>query len=113
MESGEVYPPALALARAELSNCPAGRFATPEAFMQYYGDALRRHLRQQPHAGFVLAEAVRDEVGYLARGRFYWILGVQSAAQVVQWVSDDYFVYENPAADFDLHRLRLPGSDRV
>lgn len=61
----------------------------------------------QPSAPFVLAERRTREIGYARAGEFYWILRLVpattgEAGDRVEWVSDDFFVYTNPADDFEL-----------
>ncbi|MFZ5832451.1 MAG: hypothetical protein ACOY3P_20380 [Planctomycetota bacterium] len=111
IESAQQYPPAFALARNDLEGRSKSELSTPEAFMNAYRQALLRHLRGQGGHGFLLAEAVGEESGYLYRGCFYWVLDLDPSTQTVRWVSDDYFIYENPAADFDFcgHCPRIRG----
>jgi hypothetical protein len=101
LESGRRYPPALALARDEVSEFPGGAERRAE-FVAHYAERVAHHLNNQAAVPYTLAEAVVDEPGYLLRGRHYWVLRYLHGDDAVQWVSDDYQVYQNRAADFRL-----------
>jgi hypothetical protein len=105
IESGKRYPPALALARQETEEVFEGHQPSIEEFQRAYIDTVRHHLSHQHEARYVLAMAMRDEAGYLSKGEWYWILRTGSSA--VSWVSDDFCVYDNPLADFDLTDTQL------
>ena len=83
------------------------RVPAPEEFCDVYRELLIEHLRQQPAAPYVLVEALGEEPGYLTRGQFYWVLRYLRGANAVQWVSADYFVYENAVSDFALSDEQL------
>ncbi len=108
--SGESFSPALALASAELERRGESRWA-PEEIAEFLSNALRRYLRRQAAAGYVLAEARREDVGYLDPGEFVWILSLRrdptSQRLLALWVSSDFSIYENPASDF-----RIPKAAR-
>ncbi len=101
--SAEAFPPALALASAELDRRGESHWA-PEGITEFYSTALRRHLRRQPTAGYFLAESRCEEPGYLDPGEFVWILRLRrdptSRRLLALWVSGDFSIYENPASDF-------------
>jgi hypothetical protein len=105
LQSAERYPPALALAVADLRRAGDPGWGPATISTRLVG-ALRRHLRAQSRKPFVLAEARASETGYLTRGEFYWILEYlkrsTSGRPLVRWVSDDFNVYVNPASDFKL-----------
>lgn len=111
--SGESYPPALALARTQVGRHFSGQSPSQRTFAQFYIACLQRHLRAQKDAPYILAEATRQEIGYLESGEFCWVLeyGTNKQGQdVVWWVSDDYHVYTNLAEDFilsDSDKIRL------
>ena len=105
--SGERYPPALALAREESSAGFDGRVPSRQEFCRLYGDIVIEHMRRQAQAPYVLVEAVGEESMYLTRGQFYWVLRYLRGSGGVQWVSADYFIYENPASDFALSEEQL------
>ena len=111
--SGKSYPPALALARSQGERRFHGQRPSQETFARFYTACLQTHLRAQKDAPYILAEATRQEIGYLENGEFCWILeyGTNKKGQdVVWWVSDDYHVYTNLAEDFilsDSDKIRL------
>ncbi len=56
---------------------------------------------------YLLAEATREEIGYLTPGEFCWVLKYYPESRTVSWVSDDYSLYTNPVSDFNLDRKAL------
>ena len=102
IESGKRYPPALALTRDDLERRFVRYSPDREAFQKAYIELLERHLSRQLEDGFILARATRDELGYLEKGGWYWVLSAQDDPTTVSWVSDDYFVYHTAAGDFEL-----------
>jgi hypothetical protein len=105
--SGKRYPPALALARYEVRQVFGDHCPSLEDFARAYGVALRHHLSQQPESPYVLAQALKDEVGYLDEGEWYWVLRVSGSPPVASWVSGDFHVYNNDMSDFDLTGQQL------
>jgi hypothetical protein len=106
------YAPALALARDDVSE---KGHSTPDAFLAAYQDRLRDHLRQQPVAGYFLAEVVEGETGYTSAGGFCWIVSYTTSdtGGTVGWVSDDYFVYHDPTSKFRLDALQTAALTRL
>lgn len=130
LASGTRYPPALALARDEMSAAFRGATPSQAAFEAAYISALAGHLGRQREAGYLLARAKADQPGYLTRGEWYWVVGIVEGdalraeplhrgeqtspsgfdflLQVVpnsksaRWVSSDYEVYQDPVSDFEL-----------
>ena len=102
LQAAEQYPPAMALARDALSIEFDGEQPTDELFCIRYAACLDEYLTQQGSAPYVFAKAIGDELGYLRRGEFYWVLRYLRGSRTVAWVSSDYFVYHNPVSDFDL-----------
>jgi hypothetical protein len=68
---------------------------------------LYRSLQMQATDRYLLAEATREEIGYLTPGEFCWVLKYYPESQAVSWVSDDYNTYTNPVSDFRLDRKAL------
>jgi hypothetical protein len=111
IESALRYPPALAIARDDVER-KAGPAWGAERLAAAYATALRRVMRSQPMAPFVLAEAVVEEIGYASAGNFYWVLRYipplhRGEVGTVNWVSGDYFIYTNRASDFRLTQAML------
>ena len=108
LESSKKFPPALALARDRVSDKFSGREPTQEEFIAVLANSLQYHLSRQAMFNYFLAPALNDELGYLCKGEWYWVLGKsQSDTEKVRWVSTDFFVYCNPIADFDLTEPQL------
>jgi len=107
LTSAEGYPPAMALARNEVGKKWDGLRPTQQQFAASLAESLRQHLREQPQVNYRLAEAVREDLGYLSKGEFCWVLQYSPALKKVRWVSSDYFVYENAASDFNLSQQQL------
>jgi hypothetical protein len=105
--SAEQYPPALALARDAISGEFSERQLDRNRFFERYRDLLVDYMSRQPSAPYILVRAVGDELGYLTRGQFYWVLRYLKDSNTVQWVSADYFVYQNRASDFALSQEQL------
>jgi hypothetical protein len=107
VQSAERYPPALALARNAVASQFDSQHPTDDEFCGRYVQCLLEHMGQQAAAPYVFAEAIGDELGYLTRGQFYWVLRYLRGPEMVDWVSSDYFVYQNPASDFDLSPVEV------
>lgn len=107
IESARRYPPALALAREEMEDVFGENGPSQGEFARAYGVALRTHLARQYEAPYVLAPALPDEAGHLAKGEWYWILGISGTPSTASWVSDDFHIYSNDVNDFDLTGQQL------
>ncbi|MBK9714628.1 MAG: hypothetical protein IPO81_25450 [Kouleothrix sp.] len=110
--SAEHYPPALALTQAYFERqlfTSNSQIATPtlETFDHQIQQVLCEHLKHQPYARYVLAEAIVDEPGYLMRGVYYWIIGYDPHNCTVHWIADDYIIYQNSCDNFDLAAVNL------
>jgi len=107
--SANSYPPALALARDDIEvSCKNMENISKEVFCQMFSSILKQHLQLQRHSAHFLAESLIDEEDYLVKGAFYWIVGFDPEYNEVEWVSDNFYVYQNPVSDFGLepHKLR-------
>jgi hypothetical protein len=107
IESAKRYPPALGLAREELGQVFGEACPSQTEFARAYGVALRTHLSRQHESPYVLAPALRDEVGYLTKGEWYWVLGVSGNPAMASWVSDDFHIHSNDVNDFDFTGQQL------
>jgi hypothetical protein len=107
IESGKRYPPALALARGEVTLVFGDDRPERGEFARAYGLALRTHLARQHEAPYILAQALRSETGRLVQGEWYWVLEVSGSPTFASWVSDDFHVYENDMNDFDFSGQQL------
>ena len=106
--SSTTYPPAIALAREEIE-ITARKMGniTREFFTEMFSKILKQYLQLQKYSPNFLAESLIDEDDYLSKGGFYWIIGFDTETNDVKWVSDDYYIYENPAEDFGLDPQKL------
>lgn len=107
IESAKRYPPALGLARQEMGQVFDEHHPSQAEFARSYGVALAAHLARQHEAPYVLAPALRDEPGYLAKGEWYWVLEVSGSPGVASWVSGDFRIGKNDMNDFDLTGQQL------
>jgi hypothetical protein len=117
LDSGRSFPPAIALACAELRQRGRPSWG-PREIADFLVRAIRLNLRRQPSSGYVLAEVRRGEIGYNDAGDFVWVLGVRreqrSAPRVAIWVSSDFCIYKSAATDFKIpSKVRLGHIGRV
>jgi hypothetical protein len=107
IDSGKRYPPALALARSDMNDLFREHLPSRSVFLAAYEGSLKKHLSCQHSARYVLAAAVRDEVGYLAVGAWYWLIAIPADDPTVAvWVSGDFHVYRSACSHFDLDNAR-------
>ncbi len=98
--SAKRYPPALAMAKSELSS-PAGEVSeTPDIFAARFGRLLRQHLQGWKTDGFSLAQAIRGDGIDLCSGEWYWVRTVRGQRNGLVYVSDDFYFYKAEQADF-------------
>ena len=106
------YPPAMALAKNDVKKLYRGKQPTKEEFAAAFAASMRSHLANQNQSGFQLVEVVRTTLYYKYQGQWYWVLAIsKSEPHTVIWVSDNFYVYQDAAADFNLtseQRNRLP-----
>ncbi len=97
------YPPALALTRHKILRIlqPKQKISI-EDFLSLYKHVITYYLRLQPLYQFILAETYNKNASHLAPEGFYWVIGYDTVKSIVNWVSEDYFIYENPISDFIL-----------
>jgi len=107
LSTAEHYPPALAIARDAVAAGFRDRRPSRDDLFRLYTEHLLKHMSLQPSAPYLFVEATGDEPGYLTRGQFYWVLRYLKGAGTVNWVSSDYFIYENSASDFALSEDQL------
>lgn len=106
--SASSYPPAIAIAREDLEvSLRKMKNVSREDFSDMFQNILKQYLQLQKHSGHFLAEALEDDEDYMIKGAFYWIIGYDQVSDEVKWVSDDYYIYENPAKSFGLDSQRL------
>lgn len=100
IESGETYPPALALAREDMLSIFKDSEPSPDEFLSAYKRMLRYHLSRQREDGFTLVEGLFDEYGSRQIGRFYWARRVINENETVEWVTPYYFLKRHSACQF-------------
>jgi hypothetical protein len=96
-DSASDYPPAMTFTRADLDKC---KCETESEFSEKLIERLEFHLKQQIHSPFFMARAAKTEIGYRYAGGYYWIVGCKNG--MVEWVSRDYFIYQDPIDSFEL-----------
>lgn len=107
IESGKRFPPALAVAREEMAQVFVEHKPTHDEFAQAYTRALQAGLSRQHESVYILAEAVKDEPGFLVRGQWYWVLEISSSPTEAFWVSEDYYICKAGMNDFDFTGQQL------
>jgi hypothetical protein len=102
LSSATGYPPARALA---MESCER-RDLPYDAMCRRLFDSLLLRSRSQAEDGFRFLRASGDQVGYMNRGQFYWVLGY--LCDYVYWVSSDYQIYPDHCSAFGLEEDDLP-----
>lgn len=100
--SGRDYPPARALA---MEACEDSEIDYSEMCGRL-SRSLQEWFQSQPDDGFRFLRASGDQVGYMNRGQFYWVLGYVD--DCVYWVSSDYQIYPDHCSEFGLTEGQLP-----
>ena len=100
------YPPAMAIARAEVRRI---HYASRAEFAADLAARLSVHLAAQKNSPIFLAKVVGSKTVYATPGRYYWIVNYRPnrKGHELSWVSDDYFVYSDPIDDFDVDPVEL------
>lgn len=97
------YPPALALALEEINE----EYASKEDFLLDFENILKKYLKAQEKTSFLMLEGVLDDMGYLSKGEFSWIVGYNPESNSLYWVSDDFNIYLNHSRYFDFRGINL------
>lgn len=107
IESGKKYPPALAISKAAVAIKFENKEPSLSEFTDFFCNKLFYYLSQQSNSNYRLLQAVNDDLGYLSKGEWYWIIDeFDSEKSVVRWISDDFHIYQNPITDFDyIHHM--------
>lgn len=106
--SAASYPPAIALAREDLEIALRKmKNVSKKDFEDMFKNILKQYLQLQKHSGHFLAESLENDEDYLIKGAFYWVIGYDHLNDEVKWVSDDYYIYENPSKSFGLDPQKL------
>lgn len=102
------YPPALAIARSRIGKYFKNDKPEIDQFEERYTLILESLLSEIANAGYFMAAAQEEEIGYLRSGEWYWLLGIDHCEPAnAYWVSDDYFIYKNPITDFILSAQQI------
>lgn len=108
----ESFPPALAIARDQVplrhqapQTTGRPRICTEQhckkEFSERLANFLDAKLGAQRESGYFLARSIK-RAAMLWVGDWLWIVGVNADRSRVAWVSNDFFVYSDPAECFDL-----------
>ena len=101
LSSSQDYPPARALA---MEYCENLKLDYPSLCDHLERLLLQRNL-SQPTDGFRFLRAAGDQIGYMNRSQFYWVLGY--VGDLVYWVSSDYQIYKDHCSCFGLTGTQL------
>jgi len=108
LDSAMRFPPAFAISRALMETDSKKNIYTKEEYDKKYQDIIRNTIEECRTKKYVFAQAKRNEVGYVNSGEYYWLLKiVKNGGAMVSWVSDDYYIYENPISYFELTVLEI------
>lgn len=100
LSSASRFPPILAITRERLDLARPTPFEEIEAVLVA---ELERNLNAVKRENlFCFSRTTTDEVGYLARGEYYWLVGAAPLARALYWVADDFQIYEADEAHFVL-----------
>ena len=105
--SAERFPPALALTRDDISRKFKSTNPTLSEFQSAIITSLKSRLNILSRRRFLLLETASDEIGYLGKSEWYWVIGVSKDKSSLYWISDDYFVYTNPISHFKISDEQL------
>ncbi|ACL05738.1 hypothetical protein Dalk_4053 [Desulfatibacillum aliphaticivorans] len=93
------YPPALAVS---LHNVELEGHASKREYAESLSGHLEKLLQEQSTHPFILAEALVTDPGYLDKGDFVWVIRYKPETDKILWVSNDFFIFANPAEHFAL-----------
>lgn len=99
LEGALRYPPAIALTRESIYREEL-KDISKEGFCNFLEVRLEEVLKKSVTSGFFMAKA--RAVNCLRPGSYYWLVGYNSRAGQVQFVTEEFHVLEAPAADFEL-----------
>jgi hypothetical protein len=106
--SAKSFPPAIALSRVEFEIASQDfKDMNKSDFTDLFSKIIKNQLQLQKYRPFFMAQSLVDEEDYLVKGAFYWITGFDRENNEVDWVSDDYFIYQSPVEDFGLNPYEL------
>jgi hypothetical protein len=105
--SGKRYPPALAIARLDMTHKFGTRRPSRAEFAEAYSVSIQTRLSQQQGAPYLMARVRRGEEFYLTPGEWHWVLRVSGSPPMAEWVSEDYFVYQSPVEHFELAKDQI------
>ncbi len=108
INSAKRYPPALALAGADMEHLTDPTMSRAR-FAYTYAERLRFYLRNQRDAPYFLAEVrkpkrtEKDEYYYSFKwaGEFVWVLDYKRGRGVA-WVCDDVIIFRDPLSHFNI-----------
>ena len=99
--SARQYAPAFVLMRRDADRT---NFENQATFDRRLVEILQRHLGEQRHHSYFLAQALVSQTGYKYAGTYYWIMGYRPdrIGHEISWISHDFYVYQDSIADFDV-----------
>ena len=99
LDSAKLYPPAFAIA---FHNANLSWPITKQEYEQKLITLLRKYLSNQHSDSFLLCEANSEQIGYLEKGEFVWVVRFYPESDEVLWVSSDYELYRDSILKFNL-----------
>jgi len=99
LDSAQRWPPAMAVSRQKVEDFFRGSAPEPADFLERLELIIRREFAAA-FSGFQLRENRIHEVCYRAPGDWFWVRPKEDKPGLVEWVSDDFFLYVARSSDF-------------
>lgn len=109
LDSAARFPPAFAISRSRMENYSRKNTHTKDKYDKKSQDIIKSTIEDCRAKKYVFAKAKRNELGYIYSDDYYWLLKITNNDNeaLVHWVSDDYYIYENPISYFKLSEVEI------
>jgi len=105
--SAERFPPALALTREDISHKFENNNPPLSEFQSAIIESLKNRLSMLSRRTFFFLETSTDEIGYMNKSEWYWVIRAAKDKSLLYWISNDYFIYTNPISYFKISDEQL------
>jgi len=104
LDSASRFPPIYAISKYRMEKETKSNKFTKMEFDARFCEIIKVCIDECKSKQYVFAKAREDEIGYLYANEYYWVLrsNNENGKLVVSWVSDDYYIYQIPASNFEL-----------
>lgn len=97
------YPPAIAIAsESEVWLLPEFKNSDSRSFLESYCKIIQREMDNQRENKYFISRVTKSRSD-LIEGYYHWIVRKNEEKSTVNWVSDDYQIYESDGDLFDLN----------